>query len=222
MIVASIKPSDALKEVMQGAFPTTLMSVSSMPLCALSESKNQNIRNGQYELNDILEMGTLALKRIREKLLPYVSEITHYQESIKEKYMESETINPEDLYLQLSLDFIYATSEIGEDIFENEDGFRFYSVVIGASEPQREKLIYKLDSRFFNMLESISKEKRKTVETNDKYIGVFFMSLADIFAYRDFLFFRSGSETDNLVEIGEERYREEYLSKPEKELIYAS
>ncbi len=216
MIVASIKPSESLKKVMKGSFPTPLLGISSIPSLSLSESENERIRNGQYNMKDILDEGVLILKKMVAGLSPLKYEILHYQRAMQEKFGEIQGGSKEDIYFQLSLEYIYAIEK--EDTFE-ETVFKYYSVPVGENSSRKKELLYKLDEVFFETIEKVVTTGQ--LDMDSSYLGEFFVSLADIFAYRDILFFKQGGEMSALIEVSEEQYKDEYLSPSERSLIYA-
>lgn len=219
MIVISIKPSEALREIMQGSFPTVLLGISSIPVLSLEDSSSEAIRCGQYDIADIIESGTTILKRLCAVILPFKDATINYQKMMQKKYENSKDVVAKDLFFQVSLEYIYAKDGVeNESMNSDESIFQYYSITIGENTRRRDNLLYKLDSRFFDTIENVAISDK--IDTGNKYLGEFFVSLADIFAYRDILFFRQGGGTESFVEVGEQRYREEYLSPSEKELIY--
>ncbi len=219
MIVISIKPSEALREIMQGSFPTVLLGASSIPVLSLGDSSSEAIKFGQYTMLDIIESGTTILERLYAVILPFKEATLNYQVMMQDKYKDSKEVVAKDLFFQVSLEYIYAKDGIQNESMDSEESiFQYYTITIGENTHRRDNLLYKLDSRFFETIKKVAMSGK--VDTGDKYLGEFFVSLADIFAYRDILLFRQKSGTKSFVEVGEQRYREEYLSPSEKELIY--
>lgn len=211
MIILSLKASPELKERIGGAFPVSLLPLSQMPVYSPADDESESVRAGVVSEEDIGRIGQDILMKAKAFLLPKKEVILAYQKDMQNHYKN------QDLWLLLSIEYIFAVKD--EDV-DDESPFRFYSV--GISEGQRNE--YRLDEQFFAMLEKADSPIEHSlfggVKAESEYALEFFLSLSDVMVFREKVLLGQHSQGKEFVDIDEERFREEFLTPAEREIVY--